>query len=164
MDMHAIHDRRIVILPVMVAALWASGCGVGVSEKGIGATQSIEVGGQKLEVTPTNMIDPLAGPGVVPDAGFRPIGVEIRFKNLGKKPVTFQPGGLVQLLASWRAMSPTEVGGGICATSFTFDELQVDPGETQSGCLVYDAPLKVHVSTLRMHSDSAQRTISWQAK
>lgn len=147
----------------MVAMLLA-GCSTGAKDSSVGDTQNIEVSGQELEVTPRNVIDPLAGVGVRPPAGSRIIGVEIEFKNTGSKPVTFQPGGLVQLMASWRPMSPTDVGGGPCATDFTFAELEVGPGSTESGCLVYDAPKNVHVTTLRMHSDSNNKKISWKLK
>ena len=145
----------------MVAVIVA-GCGTGTDYKRLGDPQVLEVGGQNLTVTPTQIIDPLQGIGVRPEKGFRAVGVKITFINHGSKAVTFQPGALVQLLAAWRPMSPAEVGGGPCATGFTFDDLQINPGQTAEGCLVYDSPTEVHVTKLRMHSDTRKASVTWK--
>jgi hypothetical protein len=158
--MHRFQVVVSVIMAIMVAMLVA-GCGTGMGSKSVGDTQSVEVDKQQVEATPTEVTDPLTGIGVSPPKGSRIVGVKIKFTNTGGKPVSFQPGGLVQLMASWRPMSPTQVDGGPCATSFTFDELTINPGESTEGCLVYDAPSEVKVTSLRMHSNTGRGSASW---
>ena len=163
MSMHRIRQIALIVMATVIAMLLPA-CGTGMGGKGVGDTQTVQVDRQDIETTPTEVNDPLTGFGVKPPKGSRIIGVKIRFVNKGSSPVSFQPGGLVQLMASWRPMSPTQVDGGPCATTFTFDDLQIKPGETVEGCLVYDAPSKVHVTTIRMHSNSSHASASWKLK
>lgn len=151
-----------ITLPCMFV-IACTGCGMGKSETGVGDSNQVVISNQPVTATLLSVEDPLDGPGVKPDKGWRFVGINIRFLNKGKSAIEFQPAAKMKLMASWRPMSIGAVQGGPCATDFAFG-IKLAPGAEDAGCVVFQAPRDVKVTALQMSSGSGSTKVSWDLK
>jgi len=156
------NHKQATILP-FIAVLACAGCAGGSSSPKIGDSHDIVVNGQPVKATLLSVADPLSGPGVRADKGWRFVGINVRFDNKGKKAIDFQPAARMKLMASWRPMSIGAVQGGPCATDFAFG-VQIKPGASDSGCVVFQAPADVKVTALQMSTGEGNSKVSWDLK
>jgi len=148
----------------MVVTLAASGCAgidTGSGSGQIGESRGVQINGQPVKASLTKVIDPLVGPGINPDKGWRFIGLKMRYNNHSSQMVEFQPVEKLKLMAAWRPLSPGRVDGGECATEFAFG-IQIAPNSYDAGCVVFEAPIGIKPSSLQMQSGTGNQKVTWK--
>ena len=147
-------DRRFgaALLSLVLAGLVLASCGGSSSSSGggadttaagppkVGTPQRIRTPDTTLVVTVRRVIHPLRGSGALLSPGDSAAGVQVAIRNLGKGVYDSSSESDVELRTSGGTAEPAFASHGQCQTS-EIDFLKlVEPGESRSGCVVYDVP------------------------
>jgi hypothetical protein len=180
-------DKRVVALPLIVAALLLSSCGssapkttpattltrqvTSLTHAGprptpgipVGVSQRVAATGTTLVVRPTEVIDPLVASGAKVPPGMVPVGVVIDVRNAG-------PGGYdssytsdFSLRTAVGRATPVFVPRGVCQTYVQDFMNALGVGESRTGCISYLIPRgKPPVSvTLAPDGGEAHSSVTW---
>jgi Domain of unknown function (DUF4352) len=171
--------RRLAFLAV-VAALCVAGCTTGTSEVNqpvgnsggsvsssggsshsttkavahVGATLSLDSGAE--QVTLTQVIDP-AQPSnqyITPNAGDRFVATVFTIKNVSSKSGTGDANNNASVIGSNNQTYTADFDTVSECTNFDNGEFQLGPGESATGCVVFQLPTSVTVTKVHWTPDS----------
>lgn len=121
----------------------------------VGDSITVKGSDTSMKVTVVKVIDPVpAGEFDSPDAGKRYVGIQIRLRNVGDGPYDDSPSNGAELLMG----NDTQAGfalitEGDCSSDFG-SSAKIGPGNTQVGCLPFEAKNGLRPKTFQFTLDS----------
>jgi hypothetical protein len=112
------------------------------------------------------VVFPLRDSGAVLAPGDRAAGVQVAVRNVGPRVYDSSSESDVGLVSNLGALAePAFAAGGVCATS-EIDFLKlVGPGESRSGCVVFDVPRGAQPAAVRFTPEEHRALArSWQVE
>lgn len=129
---------------------------------GVGATQRVDAGGARLNVTLTRVIDPLRGAGAALAPGTRAVGVLVRIVSAGPALYDSSATGDFSLVASAGVVTPAFARHGVCRTPLNDFDRYITAGETRSGCVVFAVATHARVLAVRFSPHARARgRLTW---
>jgi hypothetical protein len=123
----------------------------------VGKPIRMRAGATTLVVTPRRVSFPLRGSGVLLSPGDRAAGVEITVRNVGHGVYDSSSESDVALRASDAELAqPSFASEGPCATTEIDFLKDVQPGESRSGCVVFDVPKGARPAAVRFALEGRQ--------
>jgi hypothetical protein len=123
----------------------------------------VHAGTSLLDVTVSEVLDPLRATGSALLPGTRAAGVQVAIRNAGGSTYDSTASGDWSLLTTAGLASPLFVRHGVCETPLADFESLIGVGETRTGCVAFSVPRRAQILSVRFSPHSRARgTVAWR--